>query len=111
MVRHTRITTVTTVVQKIIGSTMRGASSFVYDDGHLGHYLTSAMLNHTEFQLKGLGSGMKLLDKGLTLRESPKLPVLSINNSTRAIIILNNLKINYFKNTLLFYISIKFFQN
>ncbi len=37
MVRHARITTVTTLVQKIIGSTMRGASSFLCNDGHLGH--------------------------------------------------------------------------
>ncbi len=90
MVRHARITTVTTLVQKIIGSTMRGVSSFVHEDGHLGHYPTSAMLNHTEFQFKGLDLGMKLFVKCLTLRESPKLPVLSINNRTRAIIIPKN---------------------
>ncbi len=87
MMRHARITLLTTLVQKIIGSTMRGASSFVYGDEHLGHYLTSAKLNHTEFQLKGHCLGMKFFDKCLTLRESPKLPVLSINNSTRAILI------------------------
>ncbi len=44
MVRHARITTITTLVQKIIGSTVRGASSFVHDNGHLGQYPTSAML-------------------------------------------------------------------
>ncbi len=87
MVIHALISTVTILVQKIIGSTMRGATSFVHDNGHLGHYPTLAMLNHTEFQFKGLGLGMKLFVKCLTLRESPKLPVLSINNSTRAIII------------------------
>ncbi len=87
MVRHAQITTVTTLVPKINESTVRGASSFVHDDGHLGHYPTSAMLNHTEFQFKGLGLGMKLIDKCLTLRESAKVPVLSINNSTRAVII------------------------
>ncbi len=90
MVRHARITTVTTLVQKIIGSTMRGVSSFVHGDGYLGHYPTSTTLNHTEFQFKGLGLGMKLFVKCLTLRESPKLLVLSINNSTRAIIIPKN---------------------
>ncbi len=70
---------------------MRGESSFVHDDGHLGHYPISAVLNHTEFQFKGLSLGMKLFDKCLTLRESPKLPVLWINNSTRAIIIPKNM--------------------
>ncbi len=89
MVGHARITTITTLVQKIIGSTVRGASSFVHGDGHLGHYPTSATLNHTEFQFRGLGLG-KLFVKCLTLRESRKLPVLSIDNSTRAIIIPKN---------------------
>ncbi len=73
--------------KKIILSTMRGTSSFLHDDEHLRHYPTAAMQNHTEFLFKSLGLGMKLFDKCLTLRESPKLPVLSINNSTRAIII------------------------
>ncbi len=97
MVRHARITTVATMVQKIIGRTMRGAFSFVYDDGHLGHYPTLAIVNYTEFQFKGLGLGMKLFDKCLTLSESPKLPVLSINNSTRAIIIPKNV-MHYIRN-------------
>ncbi len=48
------------------------------------------MLNHTEFQVKGFGLGMKLFDQCLSLRESPKLPVLLINNSTGAIIISKN---------------------
>ncbi len=87
MVRHAQITTVITLVQKIIGNIVRGAPSSVHDDGHLGHYPTSATLNHTEFQFKGLSFGMKLFVKCLTLRESLQKPVLSINNSTRAIII------------------------
>ncbi len=90
MVTHARITTVTTLVQKIIGSTVSGTSSFVHDDGHLGLYPTSATLNHSEFQFKGLGLGMKFFVKCLTSRELPKLPVLSINNSARAIIIPKN---------------------
>ncbi len=76
MVRHARITTLTTLVQKLIGSTTRGASSFVRDDGQIRYHQTLATLNHTEFQFKGPGLGMKLFYKCLTLRESPKLPVL-----------------------------------
>ncbi len=68
MVRYARITAVTTLVQKIIRSYMRGASSFVHDAGHLGHYPTLATLNHTEFLFKGLDLGMKLFDRCLTLR-------------------------------------------
>ncbi len=66
---------------------MKGASSFVCNDRHLRYCSTSTMLNHTEFLFKGLGLGMKLFDKCFTLKESPKLPILSINNSTTAIII------------------------
>jgi len=53
-------------------------------------YTTLATLNHIELQFKDLCLGTRLFGKCPTSRESPKLPVLSINNNARAIIILKN---------------------
>ena len=86
MVKHAQITTVTSLVQKII----RSVSSLRHDHGHKSHYTTLATLSHIKLQFKNHGLGMRLFGKCPTLRKSPTLPVLSINNSTRAVIIPKN---------------------
>ena len=90
MVKHAQITTVTSLVQKIIRSTVRGVSSLRHDHGHKSHYTTLATLSHIKLQFKNHGLGMRLFGKCPTLRKSPRLPVLSINNSTGAVIIPKN---------------------
>jgi len=77
--------------RKIIGSTLGGRAYLLHHGhGHNSHYTTLATLNHIELQFNDFGLGMRLFGKCPTLRESPKLPVLLINNSARTTIIPKN---------------------
>ena len=91
MVKHAQIITITSLlVQKIIRSTVRGVSSLRHDHGHKSHHTTLATLSRIKLQFKDHRLGTRLFGKCPTLRKLFRFPVLSNNNSTRAIIIPKN---------------------